>query len=126
MAPIVFISHSRVRVGNVDDLRGFLEAGAAALQAEKPRTLAFLPYLSEDESELAIVHEFADADAFDVHLEGVAERSKAAGEFIETLGFEIYGRPSQPALDMMRMSAARSGATLELHPEGLVGFLRAG
>lgn len=124
--PIVFISRSRVRDGKLDQLRGFLADGAPTLQAAKPLTVAFLPYLSEDRRELAIVHLFADADALAAHLEGVAERSSAADEFIETLGYEIYGRPSEPVLGMMRAAAARTGVPLRLDPEYLTGFLRAG
>ena len=124
--PIVFISRSRVRDGKLDGLRAFLAEGAPMLQADKPLTLAFLPYLSDDATELAIVHVFADAHAFDVHLEGVMERSSAAEEFIETIGYEIYGRPSAPVLEMMRGAAGRAGVALRLDPDVLPGFLRAG
>jgi hypothetical protein len=89
--PIVFISHSRVRDGRLGDLREFLASGGPRLEADKPKTLAFLPYLSDDGTELAIVHLFADAASFTLHLEGIAERSAAADAFIETLGFDIYG-----------------------------------
>jgi hypothetical protein len=122
--PILFISHSRVKEGRLDGLRDFLATGAPALQEEKPRTLAFLPYLSNDGTELSIVHLFADSDSFAVHLEGVAERSVAATQYIETIGFEIYGRPSDGVLGAMRQAAAASGATLRLEPEYLSGFLR--
>lgn len=121
---IVFISHSRVRDGKVDGLRGFLAAGAPALEADKPLTLAFLPYLNEDQTEVAIVHVFADAHAFDVHVEGVMQRSAAADEFIETLGYEIYGRPSPPIVEMLRASAARSGVSFRHDADALAGFLR--
>ena len=126
MPPIVFISHSRVRDGMLDGLRAFVERGAPALQAAKPRTLAFLPYLSEDEAELAIAHVFADAESFTEHLEGVAARSSAAGEFIETVGYEVYGEPTGQVLDMLRAGAAAVGASVDVHPTALAGFLRAG
>lgn len=121
---IVFISHSRVRGGMLEGLRDFTTAGAPALEADKPLTLAFLPYLNAHGTELAIVHVFADAHAFDVHLEGVMERSAAAAEFIETLGYEIYGRPSPPVVEMLRAGAARSGVTFRHDPDALAGFLR--
>jgi hypothetical protein len=124
--PIVFISHSLVRDGKLNGLRAFIASGAPMLQDLKPLTLAFLPYLSEDGRELAIVHLFADADAFDAHLEGVAERSGAADEFIEAIRYEIYGRPSDKALAMMRGAAERARVPLRLDPDYLSGFLRAG
>ena len=123
---IVFISHSRVRDGKLDGLREFIAAGAPMLEDLKPLTLAFLPYLSEDGRELAIVHVFADADAFDAHLEGVAERSGTADEFIKAIRYEIYGRPSDEALAMMRGAAERAGVPLRVDPDSLSGFLRAG
>lgn len=122
--PIVFISHSRVRDGKLDGLRGYLALGAPALEADKPLTLAFLPYLNADQTELAIVHVFADAHALDVHVEGVMERSAAADEFIETLGYEIYGRPSPEVTEMLSEGAARAGVSFRHDPDALSGFLR--
>jgi hypothetical protein len=122
--PIVFISHSRVREGRLDDLREFTATGAPRLKADKPRTLAFLPYLSDDGTELAIIHLFADAESFAVHLEGVPERSAVAAALIETIGFEIYGDPGPEVLGAMRRSASASGVPLRQEPELLTGYLR--
>jgi hypothetical protein len=124
--PVVFISHSRVRPGRLDALRDFMARGAPALRSEKPRTLAFLPYLNEDASELSIVHVFADPESFAVHLEGAAERGAVAYEFIETLRFEIYGDPGAGVLAAMQQAAERLGAGLRVEPDALTGFLRSG
>ena len=124
--PIVFISHSRVKDGALEGLRGFLAAGTPTLEADKQRTLAFLPYLSDDGTALSIVHVFADSGAFNAHLEGVSERSAAADRFIETIGYDIYGQPDAAVLDLLRAGATRSGATLKVDPEGVAGFLRGG
>ena len=121
---IVFISHSRVRGGMLEGLRDFTTAGAPALEADKPLTLAFLPYLNAHGTELAIVHVFAVAPGVDVLLEGFMERSAAASVFFETLGYEIYGRPSPPVVEMLRAGAARSGVTFRHDPDALAGFLR--
>jgi hypothetical protein len=122
--PIVFISHSRVRDGQLSGLKRFMAEGTGALEADKPRTLAFLAYLDEAQSELTIVHAFADAASMDAHMEGVAERSAAAYEFIESRGFEIYGRPTEGVLEMMGGAAARAGIELKVHPHFAAGFLR--
>ena len=81
--PIVFISHSTVKDGKLEDLKDFLRAGATVLEDEKPGTVAFLAYANEEGSQLSIVHVFPDADAMDLHLQGVDERAGAADEFIE-------------------------------------------
>lgn len=53
--PIVFISLSRIRPGQLDGLRSFLAVGVPALEAAKPRTLAFLAYVDEASMTLTIV-----------------------------------------------------------------------
>ena len=67
-APIVFISHFRVK-----DLAAYewmAPEVVRRLQAEKPQTAAFLHYLDREDSRLTIVHLFADAEAMDRHLGG--------------------------------------------------------
>jgi quinol monooxygenase YgiN len=122
--PIVFISHSTVKEGRLEDLKDFLRAGATVLQAEKPGTVAFLAYIDDEGSELSIVHVFPDADAMDLHLQGVDERAGAADEFIQTQGYEIYGIPSETVLATMRRYASSEGVPLTVRPDKAGGYLR--
>jgi quinol monooxygenase YgiN len=124
--PIVFISHSAIKQGQLDGLRDFLRTGAKALDEEKPGTVAFLAYIDDSAESLSIVHVFPSADAMTAHLQGVEQRSQEADAFIETTGYEIYGSPDEGVLGMMRAFAANSGVPLELHPEPVGGYLRLG
>jgi hypothetical protein len=121
--PIVFISHFRVKEGKSHGMKQFFREGTKLLQEEKPRTLAFLSYLSEDGTQLTIVHVFADADPMDLHVEGAEERTTGAYEFVEPRGFEIYGMPSDRVLEMFR-GAATSEAQVSFQTQHLGGFLR--
>jgi hypothetical protein len=122
--PIVFISHSTVKNGKLEDLKDFLRAGATVLEVEKPGTVAFLAYADEAGSELSIVHVFPDADAMDLHLQGVDERSGAADEFIQAQAYEIYGTPSATVLETMRRFASSESVQLSVQPNHLGGYLR--
>jgi hypothetical protein len=121
--PIVFISHHRVKDGQLDGLRRHLAEGTGQIERDKPRTLLFQTYLCEDGTEVSFVHAFADAEALDLHVEGAEERAAAAHQFIEPQSFEIYGRPSERFLAMMRQSET-SGAVVRVHPTPGSGFLR--
>jgi hypothetical protein len=121
--PVVFISHFTVREGALDGLRRFAEESEARLREEKPQTVAFLMYLDDASEEMTIVHTFPDADAMDRHFEGSDERSAASFAFLEPRGFEIYGKPSEAALETLQQAAA-SGLPLALRPQLLEGFLR--
>ena len=122
--PVVIISHFKVRGGKLEGFEELSRAVQLALEAEKPRTLAYLFYLNEDRSALTIVHVFPDADAMDVHAEGAGERAAAAYEFMEPAGWEIYGRPSAGVLEAMREAAAMSNVELVFQPQSMGGFLR--
>ena len=93
------------------------------MRAEKPRTLSWLAYLETSGTSISFVHVFADAEAMDLHIEGAD--AKASSEFIEPRGWEVYGAPSEAALEQMRRTAEAAGATLRLEPEFVAGgFLR--
>ncbi len=122
--PVVFISHFEVKEGGLPGYRELQRDAAAQLEADKPRTLVFLVFHSDDGRRLSVVHVFGDADAMDLHFEGAQERAARAYEFLVPRGWEIYGQPSERALEMMRMSAAQAGVTLSVEPAFMGGFLR--
>ena len=122
--PIVFISHFRVKPGALDGFGRLSREVISAIEAEKPRTIAFLTYLDAAREGVSFVHLFADVGSMDVHLEGADDRARAAFEFIEPDGWEIYGSPSGTAIETIRRAAERAGVSLRLRPELLGGFLR--
>jgi hypothetical protein len=124
--PVVFISHFRVKEGKLDDLKRLAAEVGSSLREDKHRTVAWLVYLNEDAAKVSFVHCFPDAGSMDLHFEGSDERSAAVYEFVEPYGFEIYGRPSDGALDTMRQAAAGSGVSLTVLPVHVDGFMRTG
>src|SRR5438105_258670 len=121
--PIVFVSHHRVKPGKVEALKAITPEIWSAMETEKPRTLMNLAYLNEDGTEVAFLHAFADVEAMQVHWEGADDRTQQAYEFIEPVGFEIYGSPGEQILEGMRREAT-GGVTLTVLPEFVAGFLR--
>jgi hypothetical protein len=123
--PIVFVSHFTVLGDTLNELKQQVRQVLEVLEAEKTRTTAQLVFLDETATKLSIVHVFADAEAMDIHIQGAGERAKAAYEFMAPAGWEIYGTPSDAALQMMRQAATSAGVALTIQPEYMGGFLRA-
>ncbi len=121
--PLVFISHHRIKEGKLDGLKQLSRQVFEQIEAIKPGTVAFLGYFNEEGTEVSFVHVFPDAEAMELHMQGVGERANKAYEFIEPQAFEIYGRPSDQVLEMMKQ-AAGSGAALIVQPQPLGGYLR--
>lgn len=82
-----------------------------------------LAYLNDAGTEVTFLHAFADPEAMQLHWQGADKRTKTAYEFIEPIGFEIYGFPGDEILEGMRAEAT-GGVTLTVHPEFVTGFLR--
>jgi quinol monooxygenase YgiN len=122
--PVVFVSHFAVKEGRVEDLRALASEIEAQLRDEKPGTLAYLMYLDEEGTRFTVAHCFPDADAMDRHFEGSDDRTAAAFEVMVPLGWEIYGRPSDAALETMREGAEATGVPLTVLPDHVGGFLR--
>ena len=94
------------------------------MEKEKPRTLMNLAYLNEDGTEVTFMHAFADIEAMQLHWQGGDERAQQAYEYVEPIGFEIYGSAGEQIVEGMRTEAAAGGAMLTLWPEFVAGFLR--
>ncbi len=121
--PIVFISHSAVKEGKLEAFQELSRDVFPMLEADKPGTVFQYGYVDEAETEIHFVHVFPDAEAMDAHMLGAGERSGKAAEFIETREFEIYGKPSEEALSMLRQAP---GVDVVVRPLGVGGFIRLG
>ena len=122
--PIFFLSHFRIKEGQLDFVRQLTSEVAARLEAEKPRTVLFLSYLDTDRGTISFLHAFADEESMDLHFVGSDERSRTAYEHMEPLRWELYGNPSSAALETLSKVADSAGVSLASHPVYLAGFLR--
>ncbi len=121
--PIVFISRNRVKEGSFEDFRQHYRDSLPLTEANKPGTLAQLAYFDEKTNELVIVRLFPDAEALDRQLQGADSRSKTAYQFIEPTAVEIYGKPNDYALEMMK-KVAGAGIKVDMYPQFSGGFTR--
>ena len=121
--PIVFISHHRIKEGKLEAFRKFNQEGFQLIREQKPATLVLLAYAGEDGGAVSFVHIFPDAEAMDLHFQGVDERAKKAYEFMQPISMEIYGSPNDGVLESMKQ-IAESGVSVSIDTDHLGGFLR--
>lgn len=121
--PIVFISRNRVKQGMFDEFKKHYHDSIPSIEASKPGTLVQLAYVSEDSTEVDIVRFFPNAEAMDHQLQGADERSKLTYKLIEPTSFEIYGTPSDYAMEMLK-KVAGSGIDVSINPQFIGGFIR--
>ncbi len=122
--PIVFVSHFEIKEGQAERFKELAHEIAAQLKADKPATLGYLFYGDAGFNHATIVHVFGDADSMDHHFEGAVGRAARAYELMQPAGWEIYGQPSDAALDGLRSEADAARVRLTVEPTSAGGFLR--
>jgi len=122
--PIIFVSHFTIRSGKLGQLKQLANEVTRRLELDKPRTVLYLVYFDRDGTQASFLHLFADPEAMDLHFDGAQERSREALEFMDPNGWEVYGQPSDAALEAIRQAATSAGVPLTIQPEYIAGFVR--
>jgi hypothetical protein len=121
---VVLVSHFEVMPGHLLAFRAVWDTAVPVLENSKPRTAAYLGYLTDGGADLTIVHVFADRNAMTSHLFGPDDRSRAAYEHAQPAGWEVYGPASEEVLAHLGEAALAAGVDLVIQPRALGGFLR--
>ena len=121
--PIVYISHFHIKEGREGEWWSNVDQVLPDLEAEKLRTVFQNFYANEAGTMVSIVHIFADADAMDAHMEGAVARARTAYDYLEPIGFEVYGEPTENYIATMR-DLPNADALLRVEPNHRAGFSR--
>lgn len=121
--PIIFISNQKIREGKLEEYKALYREVVQRVKDSKPGTVAHLAYVNESGTQASIVHMFPDAEAMELHMQGVDERAQRASELVEYAGFVVYGRPTPRTLEIMQR-AAGGKIPLELKNQPIGGYIR--
>jgi hypothetical protein len=107
--PIVYIDHSDIREGSLEELRSGVRRLVDFIEAREPRLIAYGFYIDEDAMTMTVVAVHPDPASLELHLDiGGAEFRKLA-QLLTLTTIECYGRPSYKALEQLRQKAAMLG-----------------
>jgi hypothetical protein len=120
--PIVFIAHQKIKDGKIDSYKQNFVDVVKFIQPNKPNTLVFLNYLSDNDSDATLIQVYASPEAMEQHVQGLGEVRRSY-ESMDIVGFEIYGNPSEATLTMMT-SLAKSGIPVKISRRFNGGYIR--
>ena len=107
--PIVYIDHSDVRDGSLEELKAAVRRLVDFIDAREPQLISYGFYVDEAASKMTVVAVHPDSASLELHMEiGSAEFRKLANMLTLT-SIECYGRPSERALEQLREKAATLG-----------------
>jgi hypothetical protein len=107
--PIVYLDHSDILEGAIDELRAGVTRLVAFIDEREPRLIAYGFYLDEVAMKMTVVAVHPDSASLELHMEVGGEEFRKLGHLIRLTGIECYGRPSERALEQLRQKAAALG-----------------
>jgi hypothetical protein len=124
--PLIFISHSKVKPGQLQAYRAQTADAIDLVESEEPRMIAFNFYASEDGADVSTVQVHPDAESLDLHLKIFFEKLREkAFATLDSYEISVYGAPSGAALEMLsQLPSQLPGLQVRLFPEHQGGFLR--
>lgn len=108
--PLVYVDTSDVRDGALGELEGAIEELARFVEVNVPEVLAYNVYLSDDGSEMTVVHVHADATSLDRHLEVGGPVFRKFARLLTLRSIHVYGEPSAKATELLRDKARALGS----------------
>ena len=107
--PIVYIDHSDIREGSLDELKAGIRLLVDLIEAREPQLIMYGFYIDEEAANMTVVAVHPDSASLELHMDiGSAEFRKLA-HLITLTAIECYGRPSERALDQLWHKAATLG-----------------
>jgi hypothetical protein len=107
--PIVYIDHSDIREGSLEELKAGVRRLVDFIEAREPQLVAYGFYIDEDAARMTVVGVHPDSASLERHMEvGSGEFGKLA-HLVTLTAIECYGRPSVSALGQLRRKAATLG-----------------
>jgi hypothetical protein len=107
--PIVYIDHSDVRQGSLEELRAGVRRLVEFIDAREPQLITYGFYIDEDAGKMTVVAVHPDSASLELHMDIGGEEFRKLGHLLRLTGIECYGRPSERALDQLRQKAAALG-----------------
>jgi quinol monooxygenase YgiN len=115
--PIVYIDHSEVREGRLDELRDALRELAAWVEDNEPWLAGYSVYFSDDGRRFSVIHVHADPASLAMHLETAGPRFAPFAELVNLLRIDVYGDPGEAIVERLRDKARLLGTgTVAVHP----------
>jgi hypothetical protein len=107
--PIVYIDHSEIREGSLEELKAGIRRLVEFIEAREPQLIAYGFYIDEAAAEMTVVAVHPDSASLELHLEIGSGEFRKLAHLVRMTRIECYGRPSEHAVEQLRSKAAMLG-----------------
>ena len=122
--PIIYIDHSEVREGKLEELKTAMKELVELVEANEPRLIAYNVYFTEDGTRMTVVHVHLNSASLEFHMKVAGPAFPKFAKFIRLLTIDVYGKPSDNLLEQIRKKAKMLGTGTVVVHEFHAGFAR--
>ncbi len=119
--PFIFITNHTIKPGRLDELLALNDQFMAFVGANEPRLLGLHGYLSEDQTQLALVQIHPDAESMEHHLSVAGDQIHQALDVVENRSIQVYGNPASGARRLLEQIQT-AGVSVNSMPHQLRGI----
>ena len=122
--PLVYIDTSTIRPGALDEVTAALDVLVAFIEANEPQLMAYGAYVNDDGTQMTVFHVHVDSASLEFHLDVAGSAFRPFVGLVTLSSIDIFGAPSEQALDQLREKVRLLGAgNVRVHTP-LAGFFR--
>src|SRR5438876_974175 len=103
--PIVYVDHSDVREGKLEELKGSLKELADFVETNEPQILSYTVYLNEDQTRITVMHLHRDAPSLAFHMDVGGEVFPRFAELVNLRSIDVYGAVTDDIVEQLRAKA---------------------
>jgi hypothetical protein len=107
--PIVYIDHSDVREGSLEELKAGARRLVDFIDAREPQLISYGFYIDEAAAKMTVVAVHPDSASLELHMDVGGEEFRKLAPLLTLTAIECYGQPSERALEQLRQKAAALG-----------------
>jgi hypothetical protein len=122
--PLLYVDTSEVREGALEELKGAIKELVEFIEANEPQLIAYNVCLSDDGSQMTVVHLHIDSASLDYHMEVAGPAFRRFADLITLSSIRVYGEPSDKAVRQLKEKARLLGSGDVIVHRPLAGFAR--
>jgi hypothetical protein len=122
--PILVVDRSEIRTGKLEDVKAAVEDLVAFVEANEADPIAYNIYFDEAGTQMTVVQIHLRAASLERHLTVAGPVSRRFANLLTLERVDIYGNPSEAALEQMRSKAQLLGNAPVVVHELHSGFSR--
>jgi hypothetical protein len=107
--PIVYIDRSEILDGKLEELKGGINELVEFVDAHEPRLISYGFFIDEEAARMTVVAVHPDSASLEFHMELAGSAFRKLSGFIRLTTIEVYGQPSEKAIEQLRQKAEMLG-----------------